>query len=173
MWHTHAAIGASTVWVLLPFTPPDNSANIGLLVVCAAIGALLPDLDATESKIKHVKVIGIKPLVPVSRAINRDFGHRDLLHSLWGWLIWTVIILPLSVIMGWLPVVALSLGYASHLLGDACTKSGIHLLYPRRRKQHLLPKRLRVTTGSDFEEGVFILFIVPVLFLLFYNAMNF
>lgn len=50
----------------------------------AVVGALVPDLDATESKIKHVRVMGIKPFVPVYRAINREFGHRGLLHSLWG-----------------------------------------------------------------------------------------
>ena len=84
MWHTHAAMGASATWLLVPFVGSDNSAILAALMVFCSIGALVPDLDAVESKIKHVRVGGIKPFVPLSRAINRDFGHRGLLHSLWG-----------------------------------------------------------------------------------------
>ena len=119
---------------------------------------MVPDLDAVESKIKHVKVINIKPLVPVSRAINRDFGHRGLLHSLWGWLIWTTLILPLGAVSGWLPVASLSLGYASHLAGDASTRTGIPLFYPQRTNYHLLPIRIRIVTGSEYEEVFFVVF---------------
>jgi membrane-bound metal-dependent hydrolase YbcI (DUF457 family) len=54
-----------------------------------------------------------------------------------------------------MPVVALSLGYASHLAGDACTRTGIPLLYPRRTHYHLLPHRTRVVTGSEYEELFF------------------
>ena len=52
MWHTHAAMGASATWLLLPFVLPDNSAIIAGLMVCCATGAMVPDLDAVESKIK-------------------------------------------------------------------------------------------------------------------------
>ena len=158
MWHTHAAIGASATWLLVPFVPSDSSAIPAVLMVFCVIGAMVPDLDAVESKIKHVKVLGIKPLVPVSKAINRDFGHRGLWHSPRGWAVWTVLILPLIVVIGWLPVVALSLGYASHLAGDACTRTGIPLLYPKRDRFYLLPGRLRVTTGSEYEELFFAAF---------------
>lgn len=82
MWHTHAAMGASATWLLVPFVPPDKSAILAALMVSVSLylcisGALMPDLDAVESKIKHVKVLGIKPLVPVSTAINRDLGIGD------------------------------------------------------------------------------------------------
>ena len=169
MWHTHAAIGASTVWLLTPFLPLDNTANIAVVTVFAVIGALVPDLDAVESKIKHVKVMGIKPLVPVSSAINREFRHRGLLHSLRGWMLWTVLIMLLGVEIGWLPVVALSLGYASHLTGDACTRSGIPLLYPKRDRFYLLPGRLRVTTGSEYEELFFAAFSLAAVTMLLEN----
>ena len=158
MWHTHAAMGASAAWLLAPFVTPDNSAIAAPLMLCCVVGAMVPDLDAVESKIKHVKVLGIKPMVPVSRAINREFGHRGLLHSLCGWLIWTALNLPLSVVFDWLPVAALSLGYASHLAGDACTRSGIPLLYPKRNRFYLSPQRLRVITGSEYEELFFAAF---------------
>ncbi len=173
MWHTHAAIGASATWLLVPFVPPDNSAIIAVLMIFCVVGAMVPDLDAVESKIKHVKVINIKPLVPVSRAINRDFGHRGLLHSLRGWLIWTALLLPLIAAFGWLPVAALSLGYASHLGGDACTKTGIPLLYSKRKGYHLLPVRIRVVTGSEFEELFFAVFALLDVCLLMARLMAF
>ena len=77
MWHTHAAMGASATWLLAPFVPPDGSVTIARLMVFCVVAAMVPDLDAVESKIKHVKVLGIKPLVPVSRVINREFGHQN------------------------------------------------------------------------------------------------
>jgi membrane-bound metal-dependent hydrolase YbcI (DUF457 family) len=69
--------------------------------------------------------------------------------------------------VGWAPVVALLLGYASHLLADSATKTGILLLYPRRIPYHLLPKGWRITTGSLAEEAFLppLAFIVMVLLL--------
>ena len=137
----------------------------------AVDGALVPDLDAVESKIKHVKVMGIKPFVPVYRGINREFGRHGLLHSLWGWVGWTVLILPLGAALSWLPIVALSLGHASHLAGDACTQTGIPLLYPHRKRYHLLSSRWRMTTGSDYEELWFLCFTLVTLTLALRQAM--
>lgn len=157
MWHTHAVIGASSVVILLPFVQMENDGSIAVLMTFAVFGALMPDLDAAESKIKHFKIAGIKPFVPVAVIIHRDFGHRRLWHSLYGWGLWTIMILPFSVGTGWLPVAALSLGYASHLIGDAGTKRGIRLLYPKLYKWYLLPKSFRITTGAESEEVVFVL----------------
>ncbi len=119
----------------------------------------MPDLDVAQLKITYVTIAGIRPFVPVSIATYRVFGHWGWIY---GWGIWTGIMVPMSVIIGWLPAAAMSLGYASHLLGDACTKSGIPLLYPKRQKWHLLPKRWRVTTGSGIEEVLFVLFVLFV-----------
>ena len=147
-------MGASTVWLLLPLLPPGNSSVVAVLMTFTVVGALLPDLDAIESKIKHDRVSGIKPFMPVARAINRELGHRGLLHSLWGWVGWTLLILPLGSAGSWLPVVASSLGYFSHLACDACT--------PKRKRKHfhLLPIGWRVTTGSEYEELFFMGFAV-------------
>jgi membrane-bound metal-dependent hydrolase YbcI (DUF457 family) len=165
MWHTHAVIGASSV-MLLPFIQTDKDGNVAVLMAFAFIGALMPDLDAAESKIKHLKVVSIKPFVPLAVVIHRDFGHRGLWHSLYGWGLWTIMILPLSMRIGWLPVAALSVGYVSHLAGDAATKRGIPLLYPNRSKRYLLPKRFRIRTGAESEEVIFILFSVLIMSLL-------
>ena len=158
MWHTHAAIGASAIWLLLPPLSPGDSINMGVVMAFCVVGALVPDLDAGESKIKHIMVAGTKPLVPVAIAINRNFGHRGFLHSARGWVGWTALILPLGLILGWAAIIALSLGYASHLAADACTRTGIPLLYPRAGRHFLLPPRLRIITGSDVEEVFFAVF---------------
>lgn len=160
MWHTHTAMGISTAWLLVPFVPWQGSTFLAVLMVFCVISAMVPELDAVESKIKHVKVLGIKPRVPVSKAINQQYGHRGLLHSLRGWVGWTVMILPLGALRGGLPVASLSLGYTSHLTGDVCTRSGILLFYPRRRSYHLLPRQFRVVTGSEYEELFFAMFVL-------------
>lgn len=63
--------------------------------------------------------------------------------------------------VGWAPVVPLLLGYTSHLVADAMTKSGIRLLYPQPKRFHLLPKDWRITTGSLAEEAL----LLPLAFL--------
>lgn len=139
------------------------------MMAFAVIGGLAPDLDAAESKIKHLKIAGIKPFIPLAVVIHRDFGHRRLWHSLYGWGLWTIIIMPLSLEISWLPIAALSLGYAGHLVGDAGTKSGIPLLYPKSNKWHLFAKKFRIATGSYNEEVVFVLFSLLVMNLLIDN----
>jgi membrane-bound metal-dependent hydrolase YbcI (DUF457 family) len=88
-------MGASATWLLLPFVSSDDSAFSAVLMVVCGVGALVPDLDAVESRIKQTKVLGVKRFMPISRAINSEFGHRGLLHSLWGWVGWTLPVLSL------------------------------------------------------------------------------
>lgn len=122
-------------------------------------GALLPDLDATHSTIKYLRLGGhFQPFRLPVRVLSHQLGHRGPLHSLAGIaLLW----------LGWQPTLALALGMLSHLLGDASTKSGVPLLYPKPGRWHLLPKDLRLTTGSPEEEAVFGVMLLPLLLLLF------
>ncbi len=48
MWHTHAAMGAGSVWLLLPLVAPENPSLISALILFAVVGSLVPDLDAIE-----------------------------------------------------------------------------------------------------------------------------
>jgi hypothetical protein len=57
-WPTHAFLGISTLWLLAPLPPEVIGCDFGTLATFAAFGALLPDLDASESKIKHLKLLG-------------------------------------------------------------------------------------------------------------------
>lgn len=153
-------IGVSSVWLLSPVLQQNGGANAGVLVACAALGALMPDLDASESKIKHLAIpnTGIKPFSLPAAVLYRQLGHRGLLHSLVGLAIFAVILSPLALAWGWQPWTALVLGYASHLAGDACTRTGIPVLYPRKQRYFLLPAWLRIVTGSDVEEVFFAVF---------------
>lgn len=147
--------GIVSLW-LLPLGTPYWS--VALAIVFASIGSLLPDLDARESKLSNVQVGGITPLKPAAYALNRRLGHRGPMHSLLGLFFVAVIFgIPLGLFLDPLAGIGLVLGYLSHLLLDACTKSGIPLYWPKPGKIHLLPSGFRVVTGSWQEDLVFLL----------------
>ena len=153
-WPTHALLGINSLWLLAPIPPELVGYDIGTLAACAVLGALLPDLDASESKIKHLKIPNtqIKPFLLPAQIVSCTDGHRGLLHSLLGLGMVALFVAPFAFWVGWAPAVALLLGHASHLLGDSATKSGIRLFYPKAAKFHLLPKRFRFATGSLAED---------------------
>ena len=166
-WPAHTLFGISTLWLLAPLPPEVLGYDLGTLAACAALGALLPDLDASESKIKHLKLPGtqFKPFLLPAQVIHRSDQHRGLLHSLWGLSMANVFVMPLAFWIGWAPVAALLLGYASHLVADCATKSGLRLLYPSKRRYYLLPPGCRITTGSQAEDLVMALLLLPILLL--------
>jgi len=172
LWRTHALVGISSLWLLAPLPHVLTTETIGSLVVLATVGALLPDLDAQQSKIKSLEVKGIRPFVPLSFLANRAFGHRGLLHSLPGWLGFGALCLPLALWWGWEASLALFLGYGSHLAADACTKSGIPGWPNNRRKRlHLLSTDFRFVTGSPAEDVLLPLLAVSALWLLLHYLM--
>ena len=162
MGRTHALAGVASLWCLQLYPSLLQPEQLAPLSLLAALGALLPDLDASQSQIKHLSIAGVTPFAPIAILLNRTLGHRGLLHSALGWGIATLILIPLAFFGGITVPLALSLGYASHLATDACTKSGIPFLYPSRKRYHLLPRPLRLTTGSMAEEAVFAFFAVAV-----------
>lgn len=87
--------------------------------------------------------------------------HRGIMHTLWpvfGMMYGNYIVgmnFIHSLIMG------LYLGYLSHLLSDAQTVMGTPLLWPLIRGNiHILPKKLRVRTGTLWEKIVMCLDLV-------------
>lgn len=163
MGRTHALVGVACVWALslIPgFSSPEVLAPLSVL---AALGALLPDLDAVDSKIKRLEVMGLTPFTPLALMMNQTLGHRGALHSLLGLGVASLFFMLLTFWWSWSIPVALAAGYASHLAADACTKSGIPFLFPRRRRYHLLPRRWRITTGSAAEDVLFIIIALLVL----------
>jgi inner membrane protein len=167
-WRTHFVFGISSLWLVLPLLSTMPDGNLGVLAACASFGALLHDLDAPESKIKHLKFgnSAFKPFLLPAQIVHGTDRHRGLLHSLLGLSMVGLLCLPPMLWIGWAPVMALLLGYASHLAGDSMTKCGILLLYPRKKAFHLLPRTFRLTTGSQAEEVLFVLFALGTVFLL-------
>lgn len=171
MGRTHALAGVASLWMLRMVPDALTPDHMLPLLTLAVFGALVPDLDAADSLLRRTSLLGITPLVPLSSLLHANFGHRGATHSLIGFVTAVVLALPLAfaplaLAWGWTAPLAFALGYASHLFCDAATKSGIPLFYPKRRRWHLLPRPLRLTTGSDAEGVPFALFAVLALGLL-------
>lgn len=160
--------GLGSLWILeiMAVENSFHNGNYAIVIAAAALGSLLPDLDAAESKIKHLQFGGIKPFLLPSRFIHRQTGHRSLLHSLMALVYVALFSIVIAACLGPIVALALWLGYAIHLAADACTRAGIPLLYPRPKRFHLLPKPLRIVTGSLAEDVVFALLSLSVMALL-------
>lgn len=84
-------------------------------------------------------------------------GHRARTHSLWTLAVLSVIAALLCLVAGMPPAWAwgFTVGYLSHILADACTRSGTPAPFPTRAKRlWLLPYGHRLRTGSGGETAV-------------------
>lgn len=156
MASTHAAIGAVTYAGACAVTgaAPDPAT-----LAAAAIGALLPDVDTPTSRAGFC-------VYPLAAFLEKKFGHRTITHSFLGTAIFAALAAPLLFWRGAaldLQAIyfALVLGYASHLLADAATKSGVPMGWPNRRAW-VFPgnESYRVRTGSAAELGVLLAFLL-------------
>ena len=166
-WRTHWLIGLNSLWLLQPVWQSIPQENFGLLMLAASLGSLLPDLDAPSSKLQHMKVsgTGIRPFALASQVIRLTSGHRGWTHSAFGLLAATALFLPCAFIAGWEVWAAFAFGYASHLVADSLTPTGIPV-FATKRRQRLLPKSRAIATGSEWEELLFVLSAVAALCLL-------
>jgi inner membrane protein len=99
----------------------DFSMPVWAVIGCVFFGSLLPDLDHPGS------TIGRRVLF-ISLPLSGLFGHRQITHSIWPFVgvLWLFNLeMPESCI-----IVALLIGYSSHLLGDMLSDSGVPLLWP-------------------------------------------
>lgn len=155
---THALAGATSAGLLL--VKGNTNYPFILLAAIAAIAALLPDLDGSESTIENVKLLGFKPLKFPGWLIDKLFAHRGFLHSLMAMVFLIFVLLGF---FSWLPkeiVLAITLGYASHIVTDSLTPLGLPWLYPLEWRGRLLPKWLAIRTGSIGETLFFVLLLV-------------
>jgi len=115
----------------------------------AVLGSLLPDIDTTASRLG-------KMFLPVSSYLERRFGHRTLTHSLLGWVIFSLMGLPLLMFKLKEIYFCFIFGVFSHILIDAVNKSGVPLFYPHLIRA-VLPKneKYRIFTASR-EELIFL-----------------
>ncbi|PCK20037.1 hypothetical protein CEY02_15465 [Bacillus pumilus] len=112
------------------------------MTAAGSVGALIPDLCHTKSK------IGRKfPLL--STLISSVFGHRTFTHSLLFLLI--IYFIATTYIPNDSLSIGLLVGMASHLILDAGTVNGIKFLFPATIKVRL---PFYVKTGSTGEQVV-------------------
>lgn len=131
-------------------------------VLVAAATSLLPDADYPKSWLGY-------QLGSISEDLQRLFGHRSFLHSFLALLLVTAILgLPLWWIFGRpAPMLAVFVGYGSHLFADMMTLGGVQLFWPSRAMA-VFPGRdeYRVISGGN-SERVFVA-LALVFALLFY-----
>ncbi len=162
---THALAGACTAGLFLAFNIPHQYPLIALSVV-GGFAALFPDLDNSESTLENIRVFGLKIFEPPAYIIDKLFKHRGFLHSL------IAVALLGFIFLGFFPdlpkevVIAVLLGYLSHLVTDGITPAGIPWFWPLDWSPPLLPKVLAIRTGSFMETIFFIgLIVVYAIFL--------
>ncbi len=163
MGKTHFMIGLGT-GAMLAVAANAGPVYIGGMAIVSGLGALLPDIDHRHAPIRQ-------RLGFVGDVLLWWLPHRGLTHSLLCWMALTAIWFSLCPLID-VPLIlalALSAGYASHILADMTTKRGLPIFYPVWRQDcYILPPGFRVTTGGISENVVFLLFMIGLV-LLFAN----
>ena len=123
------------------------------LLITTVVGATIADMDLPHSL--WGRVFG-----PVSRAINRHFGHRTITHSL---LFMGVLGIVATTICRVLEVEApyptvLLISFFSHLLFDMMTIQGVPIFYPYRKNPCVIPADPNMRFNSANRRSELILF---------------
>lgn len=134
-------------------------ATLAAVLLFSYLGALLPDIDQPASELLSKLPLGSGHAV--GHIINPFIKHRNITHSILGYLIvnFLVILLFFKIPDYWgihpMPVIiAFGLAYLAHLFADMFTVEGIPLLYPYKRFFGIPPKPfdgIRIETGQWFE----------------------
>jgi inner membrane protein len=118
------------------------------LYALGAVGglcAMIPDIDHPQSAIRRKTGL-------LGHLAAFWMNHRGITHTLLAVLL---MLLISSLLVSPLVALVMTAAYASHLLLDACTPSGVPVFGPVSwRRVHALPRGLRVRTGSFAEKGV-------------------
>jgi membrane-bound metal-dependent hydrolase YbcI (DUF457 family) len=105
----------------------------------ASILSLLPDIDHPESTIGRV-------FRPVSKYIQRKYGHRTVTHSIFAIMFISAVLLPLLLIPRllqwgepfWTGLYAAALlAFSSHIFIDLFNKSGVRIFSPFSQKEYI------------------------------------
>lgn len=133
--HQIAGMTAGLGYFLLQAPPAYQPATLAFVLVGSSLAALLPDIDQPASVIwDKIPFAGHAAGEVVEKA---TFGHRNLTHSLLGFII-------IGVLLFWLlsafpdywevntniVLISMMISYAIHLLADSFTVQGIPLLWP-------------------------------------------
>ena len=144
-------IGFAALMYLLFFT----TAGIALSAVNAATVAcasVLPDVDSGGSHAGRV-------CPPLTRFLERKFGHRTLTHSFLMMGILALLLL-VPVLLGCDVAACFLLGYMTHPFLDTCTPNGVRLFFPFSRLRCVFPfdsgapHRFRIESGSKLDAAL-------------------
>ncbi len=123
--------------------------------------SLLPDIDHSRS------IIG-KMFLPISRYLDRNFGHRTITHSIIFALATYLLVYLISAFslkdMNFPMIFIFAL--SSHLIFDMLTVQGVPLFYPFKRNPCVIPGNpdLRLNSKLGTETIIFSVFIIMLYF---------
>lgn len=117
MAKTHIAFGFLAGALTLKFIGISNQLSFMAFVL---IGSLLADIDTPQSKLG-------RKIKPLSNIFSFLFGHRGIFHSIWAPL---ALVVVYAFFVKHILILALVVGYVSHLLIDGFTKQGVNFLHP-------------------------------------------
>ncbi|MBI2589964.1 metal-dependent hydrolase [Candidatus Berkelbacteria bacterium] len=175
---THQILGLATATVGFFVIHPDIDLTwsvAGTLLFGSFFGSILPDIDQPTSNFWDS--------VPLGKIINRPLaktlgGHRNLSHSILGFLLFTwivgwlftALIRPDSFVSQVIFLESFQLGFIAHLIADSVTVQGIPVFWPLGGNMGFPPRPLhgaRILTGKWFENlVVFPVSILGFIFLL-------
>lgn len=139
---THTAIalaGASMV---------TGSADISVLLL-AAIGSQIPDLDTTKSWVG-------KAFYPLAKFLEDKYPHRSATHSMFVSLAIATLTLPIIWVYGWQLWAAAPLGHLLSCFSDCATKLGCQFFWPINKDNWVigLNPQNRIETGKTADYAV-------------------
>ncbi|MGK0451021.1 MAG: inner membrane protein [Neolewinella sp.] len=140
-----------------------NILNHPGLIITTILAATLADIDVPSS-------IWGRTFKPISKIINRKFGHRTITHSLLFLLVTWGMVKGLCHLIETetpYPTVYL-LAYTSHIIFDMMTVQGVPLFYPYNKAPCVIPSdpKLRLKSNNPRSEiAVFGFFLISGIFL--------
>ena len=134
-----------------------------IFIASTILGSLIPDIDYSKSTIGKI-------FRPISKYLNRRFGHRTITHSLLAmfgsFLLFAII--EATFFDRTTTAKIYLLGFFSHLVLDMMTVQGVPLFYPFLRNPCVLPgnPNARFKTGNLHSETmIFCFFLLSLIFL--------
>jgi inner membrane protein len=139
---THTAISLAGVSCI------TGSADISVLLL-AAVGSQIPDLDTTKSWVG-------KAAYPLAKFLEEKYPHRSATHSIFLSLAIALITLPVMWLYGWELWIAAPLGHLLSCFSDCSTKLGCQFFYPINKDNWVigLNPQNRIETGKTADYAV-------------------
>lgn len=178
---SHFVVGAScgilASAALSRFVSDTSGAELFYGGVIGAIYGILPDIDTPNSYISNVgkkNIIFFVLWLPVkifSILINKIFGHRGLVHTVFLAVAFSfpMLFLRLPLVSPVILFISALAGYLSHLLCDMTTKSGVRVLYPISKQPiYILPRSLRILSQSKMQYLIVLIIVLITGILTYY-----